>query len=138
MVVWMEEKKLELNSNYIIKRSTSVINGTFKSITYKKDINTFDEVKASALELNDIAQCTLSLDRQIAVDSYYENRHTGSFIIIDRYTNSTVGAGMILDSVANEATNEEEKTREYTQAEIALNKYVRDNFPEWECKEILG
>ncbi|WP_072679340.1 sulfate adenylyltransferase subunit CysN [Arcobacter sp. LA11] len=138
MVVWMDEKPLELNGNYIIKRASSVINGSFKSIEYKKDINTFDEIKANHLELNDIAQCTLSLDRQIAVDPYNENRHTGSFIIIDRYTNTTVGAGMIVSSVANESINEEEKIREYTKAEIELNSYIRKNFPEWECKEILG
>ncbi|RXK06652.1 sulfate adenylyltransferase subunit CysN [Halarcobacter bivalviorum] len=138
MVVWMNEKPLELNANYIIKRATSVINGSFKSIAFKKDINTFKEIATDKLELNDIAKCTLALDRQIAVDPYNDNRHTGSFIIIDRYTNTTVGAGMIVSSVASEATNEEEKVREYTKAEIALNQYIRDNFPEWECKEILG
>ncbi len=138
MVVWMNEKPLELNGNYIIKRATSVINGSFKSIAFKKDINTFKEIATDKLELNDIAKCTLALDRQIAVDPYNDNRHTGSFIIIDRYTNTTVGAGMIVSSVASEATNEEEKVREYTKAEIALNQYIRDNFPEWECKEILG
>jgi len=137
MVVWMDEKKLELNSNYIIKRATSVINGTFKSITFKKDINSFKEVAAESLELNDIAQCSLSLDRQIAVDPYNENRHTGSFIIIDRYTNTTVGAGMIVSSIANEANNQEEKSREYTKAEVELNAYIRKNFPEWESKEIF-
>jgi len=135
MVVWMDEKQLELNSNYIIKRATSVINGSFKSITYKKDINSFKEVAADSLELNDIAQCTLSLDRQIAVDPYNENRHTGSFIIIDRYSNTTVGAGMIVSSVASESTDEEIK--EYTKAEVELNAYIRKNFPEWECKEIF-
>ena len=134
MVVWMDEKKLELNSNYIIKRSTSVINGSFKSIEYKKDINNFDEIATNNLELNDIAKCTLYLDRQIAVDPYHHNRHTGSFIIIDRYTNSTVGAGMIVNSIAS--TNEEEKVKEYTKAEIELNAYIRSNFPEWQCKEI--
>jgi sulfate adenylyltransferase subunit 1 len=138
MVVWMDEKKLELNSNYIIKRATSVINGVFKSIEYKKDINTFDEVKANQLELNDIAKCTLSIDRQIAVDPYNENRHTGSFIIIDRYTNTTVGAGMIVSSIKSEATNEEQKIKEYTKAEVELNEYIRKNYPEWDCKEILG
>jgi sulfate adenylyltransferase subunit 1 len=137
MVVWMDENKLELNSNYIIKRATSVINGSFKSITYKKDINSFKEIAADSLELNDIAQCTLSLDRQIAVDPYNENRHTGSFIIIDRYTNSTVGAGMIVSSVASESCEKEEKSREYTKAEIELNAYIRNNYPEWECKEIF-
>ena len=136
MVVWMDEKKLNINDNYIIKRSTSVINGTFKSIAYKKDVNTFDEVKTDHLELNDIAKCTLSLDRQIAVDPYNDNRHTGSFIIIDRYTNSTVGAGMIVSSVLIESTDEEQKVREYTKAEIELNAYIRSNFPEWNCEKI--
>ena len=136
MVVWMDEKPMELNNSYIIKRATSVINGSFKAIEFKKDINSFKEISTDSLELNDIAKCSLSLDRQIAVDSYYENRHTGSFIIIDRYTNSTVGAGMIVDAV--ETQGKEEELREYTKAEIALNQYIRDNFPEWGCKEILG
>jgi len=136
MVVWMNEKPLELNGNYIIKRATSVINGTFKSIEFKKDINTFKEMATDTLELNDIAKCTLWLDRQIAVDPYYKNRHTGSFIIIDRYSNTTVGAGMIVDSVASDL-DEETKTREYTKAEIELNAYIRNNFPEWGCKEIF-
>ncbi|PLY07185.1 MAG: sulfate adenylyltransferase subunit CysN [Arcobacter sp.] len=138
MIVWMDEKPLEINSNYIIKRATSVINGTFKSIEYKKDINNFKEIATDTLELNDIAKCTLSLDRQIAVDPYHENRHTGSFIIIDRYTNTTVGAGMIVSSVGNVSVDKEEKLRKYTKAEIELNAYIRNNYPEWECKEILG
>jgi len=138
MVVWMDEKPLELNSSYIIKRATSVINGSFKSIEFKKDINTFDEIRASKLELNDIAKCTLSIDRQIAVDPYNENRHTGSFIIIDRYTNTTVGAGMIISSIENATSDTEETRKEYTKAEIELNEYIRKNYPEWNCKEILG
>lgn len=136
MVVWMNEAPLELNGNYIIKRATSVINGSFKSIEFKKDINTFKELATDKLELNDIAKCTLSLDRQIAVDPYNENRHTGSFIIIDRYSNTTVGAGMIVNSIASNGADEETKIREYTKAEIELNAYIRNNFPEWGCKEI--
>jgi sulfate adenylyltransferase subunit 1 len=135
MIVWMSETPMSLNSSYIIKRATSVINGTFKSCEYKKDINTFEELDTDTLELNDIAKCTLSLDRSIAVDPYEYNRYTGSFIIIDRYTNETVGAGMIVTSVVGSDTCIE-SSKEYTQAEIELNKYIRANFPEWECKEI--
>jgi sulfate adenylyltransferase subunit 1 len=105
MIVWMNETPMKLNQNYIIKRATSVLNGSFNSIEFKKNINTFEEVDADTLELNDIAKCTINLDRQIAVDPYHENRYTGSFIIIDRYTNSTVGAGMIVSSINKQKDN---------------------------------
>ena len=135
MVVWMDETPMKLNQNYVIKRATSVINGAFNHIEFKKNINTFDEVDATELALNDIAKCTISLDREIAVDSYYENRYTGSFIIIDKYTNSTVGAGMILSSVEGFAKLEDEK-KVYTKTEIELNEFIRRNYPEWNCKAI--
>ena len=91
-------------------------------------------MKLSTLELNDIAKVTLSLDREIAVDPYHENRYTGSFIIIDKYTNSTVGAGMIVSSVEGFAHLEEERV--YTKAEIELNAYIRNNYPQWNCKAV--
>jgi len=116
MIVWMSEEPMSLNSNYIIKRATSVINGSFKSVEYKKDINTFEELEANSLELNDIAKCTLSLDRAIAVDPYEYNRHTGSFIVIDRYTNETVGAGMIVSSIIGYIKKED------------INHFIFDNW----------
>ncbi|MEA1982998.1 MAG: sulfate adenylyltransferase subunit CysN [Campylobacterota bacterium] len=136
MMVWMSEKPMALNSNYIIKRATSVLNGSFKSVEYKKDVNTFEELSGTTLELNDIAKCTLSLDRKIAVDPYHENRDTGSFIVVDRYTNNTLGAGMIISSIINDSMDDTQNQREYTEAEVALNKYIRENFPEWDCREI--
>lgn len=134
MIVWMDETPLTLKQNYIIKRATSVINGAFNNIEFKKNINTFEEVSTDKLELNDIAKVTLSLDREIAVDPYHENRYTGSFIIIDKYTNSTVGAGMIVSSVEGFAHLEEERV--YTKAEIELNAYIRNNYPQWNCKAV--
>jgi sulfate adenylyltransferase subunit 1 len=141
MVVWMSEEKMNPNSSYIIKRATSVINGTFRSVEYKKDINSFEEIQSDHLELNDIAQCTISLDRKIAVDPYNENRYTGSFIIIDRYSNETMGAGMIVESIVDSRPSIETidnglSTRDYTKAEIELNEFIRRNYPEWECKAI--
>ncbi len=136
MVVWMHEYPMKLEQDYIIKRSSSVFNGSFKSIEYKKDINTFKELKTDSLELNDIAKCMLSFDRPVAVDPYNKNRYTGSFIIIDRYTNNTVGAGMIVSSIINSSMDDNADKRRYTDAERALNEYVRTYFPEWNCKEI--
>ena len=131
MIVWMSEIPMILDNTYIIKRATSVLNGSFKSIKYKKDVNTFEEISTNELNLNDIANCTLHLDREIAVDSYEENKYTGSFIIIDRYTNETLGAGMVIKVI-----NSYEEQKIYTQAEIELNAYIRKNYPEWGCKVI--
>ncbi len=132
MIVWMDEKPLKLNERYIIKRATSVIDAKFQSIDYKKDINNFDEIPTDSLELNDIAKCSLSLDEAITIDSYRDNRYSGSFIVIDRYSNSTVGAGMII-SPSNEIV---QNHRDYSKAEVELNRYIRENFPEWECREV--
>lgn len=129
MVVWMDEELMELSKNYIIKRATSVINGSFTDIEYKKDMQSFEHVETKQLELNDIAKCTLELDRKIVVDTYQKNRDTGSFIIIDRYTNNTVGGGMILSGLDDEV-------KVYTDEEKALNKYIRERYPEWGCREI--
>jgi sulfate adenylyltransferase subunit 1 len=136
MVVWMNEKELRADSSYIIKRATSVMNGTFKSIEYKKDINNFKELQADHLELNDIAKCTLYLDREIAIDPYEMNRSTGSFIIIDRYSNETVGAGMIESSIIGSNETASPVMRTYSKAEIELNRYIREFYPQWECKAI--
>jgi sulfate adenylyltransferase subunit 1 len=136
MVVWMDETPMKLNQNYVIKRATSVINGAFNHIEFKKNINTFEEIDATELVLNDIAKCTISLDREIAVDPYHENRYTGSFIIIDKYTNSTVGAGMIVSSVEGFAKLQDDDKKVYSKAEIELNEFIRRNYPEWNCKAI--
>jgi len=76
------------------------------------------------------------LTRPIAADKYKENRQTGSFIVVDRTTNNTVGAGMIVDVAKREEEAKIRIHREYTEAEIALNKYIQENFPEWNCKEV--
>ena len=133
-IVWMSEDKMKLNDNYIIKRATKSMNGMVTHIDYKKDINTFEEIKTNELILNDIAKCKLSFDTEIALDLYENNRYMGGFIIIDKYTNSTVGAGMILDTIKE--LSEELIIKEYSKAEIELNKYIRTNFPEWNCTKV--
>lgn len=134
MIVWMSKTPMILRKSYIIKRATTEVNGNFKSIEYKKDINTFDEIEVRQLGLNDIGKCTLALDKDMAADSYESNKHMGSFIVIDRHTKETVGAGMILSSLNEQF--EEEKKREYTEFEIKLNQFIRKNYPEWNCEKI--
>ena len=97
MLVWMDEKPISLEKLYDIKRGTTVIAGSFEHINYKIDVNSYARAKVDSLQLNDIASCKMLLTRPIAADKYKENHETGSFIVVDRITNNTVGAGMISD-----------------------------------------
>ena len=108
MVVWMDEEPMDLNKNYDIKISSAVVSGMFEHINYKIDVNSYRRVQVTKLNLNDIASCKILLTRPIAVDSYQTNRQTGSFIVIDRFTNNTVGAGMIVDVSKRESDREKD------------------------------
>jgi len=136
MLVWMDEKPMDLEKSYDIKRATSVVSGSFEHINYKIDVNTYERTSVHKLELNDIASCKMLLTQPIAADAYKDNRLTGSFIVVDRITNNTVGAGMIVGVSRREEDIAKITTKEYTDAEKALNAYIRANFPEWECKTI--
>ncbi|EAH9788927.1 sulfate adenylyltransferase subunit CysN [Campylobacter coli] len=131
MMIWMSEAKFSLNGNYLIKIANLTTSITFERIDFKKDINTFEESQSDELKLNDIAKCTLRLSKKTALAAYKDNKTLGSFIIIDRYSNETLAAGMV-----EEILTREDKARVYTQAEIELNAYIRKNYPEWECKKI--
>ncbi|WP_296222516.1 sulfate adenylyltransferase subunit CysN [Pseudomonas sp. UBA2684] len=96
MLVWMAEEPMLPGKKYDIKRATSYVPGSIASITHRVDVNTLEEGAASSLQLNEIGQVRIALDAPIALDGYAHNRTTGSFIVIDRLTNGTVGAGMII------------------------------------------
>ncbi len=107
MVVWMHEEAAKPSKNYLIKHSTSIIPGVLSDIRYKVDVNTMtrdknlDEDSAGALELNEIGRCHITLHRPIAFDPYDRNRATGAFIMVDRLSNATVAAGMIVDRIVS-------------------------------------
>ncbi|QKE64165.1 sulfate adenylyltransferase subunit CysN [Aquipseudomonas campi] len=94
-VVWMAEQALLPGRAYLVKMGASTVGATLSPPKYQIDVNSLDQLPARTLELNEIGVCTLSLDRATAFDPYAENRDMGSFIIIDRYSNQTVGAGML-------------------------------------------
>jgi sulfate adenylyltransferase subunit 1 len=132
MLVWMDEKPMVIDRVYDIKRATSVVTGSFEKINYRIDVNSYERVQVEELGLNDIASCRMVLTRPIAADAYSENRLAGSFIVIDRITNNTVGAGMIVG-----LSRRDSKTiiKEYSKTEIELNAFIRRNYPEWDCKK---
>ena len=94
-LVWMNEKPLLPERPYLLKIGTRLAEVQVTRIKYKLNVTNLEHTAAKTLELNDIAYCNIGLDRQIAFDPYRELRETGSFILIDRYSHDTVGAGMI-------------------------------------------
>jgi bifunctional enzyme CysN/CysC len=80
---------------YLLKAGTRTVGATVSELKHRVDIESFKPLAAKTLGLNDIGLCNLSLSEPIAFDLYDDNRTTGSFILIDRFTNATVAAGMI-------------------------------------------
>ena len=103
MVVWMNEDPLLPGKEYLIKHSTQSVAGVVSTLRYRVDVNTLRRSQRPQLALNEIGRCTVTLSKPIAFDAYYRNRVTGSFIIVDRVSNNTVGAGMILDRKSDKA-----------------------------------
>ncbi|MEP3483783.1 MAG: adenylyl-sulfate kinase, partial [Sneathiella sp.] len=94
-LVWMGEEELLPSRNYILKLGTSTATARISALKHKVNVNTLEKTAAKTLSLNEIGICNLALDKAISFDPYIENRETGSFILIDRFTNATVGAGVI-------------------------------------------
>jgi sulfate adenylyltransferase subunit 1 len=95
-MVWMHDEPLQPGQIYLVKTATAVTPGRVTSVQYAVDVNTLDQKQVPTLGLNEIGVARLELDRPISFDTYRQNRHTGSFILIDRFTNATVAAGMVL------------------------------------------
>ena len=94
-VVWMHQEPMLQGRAYLMKAGTRTVSATVAPLKHKINVNTLEQVPAERLELNDIGVCELELDRSIPFEPYAENRALGGFILIDRLTNDTVGAGLI-------------------------------------------
>jgi bifunctional enzyme CysN/CysC len=101
-IVWMAEKPLTPGRQYAIKLATRSVFGSVSMIHHRIDINTLEHHDANDLKLNEIGSCTLSVNAPVVFDPYKNSKWTGSFIIIDRLTNGTVGAGMITGITGDE------------------------------------
>ena len=104
MVVWMDDKPFVPGKSYWFKHTTRIISGEIAEIRHGIDVNTLEKRFASQLGLNEVGQVVLSLSQPIAYDAYNVNHATGAFIIIDRLTNNTVGAGMIMEPAGRSDT----------------------------------
>ena len=94
-IIWMHEDELLPGRPYLLKLAATTVGVTIAAPKFKVNVNTLEELAASTIGLNDIGACIISTDRPIAFDPYHQNRDTGGFILIDRLTNATVGAGLL-------------------------------------------
>ncbi|NQZ33774.1 MAG: sulfate adenylyltransferase subunit CysN [Oceanospirillaceae bacterium] len=94
-IIWMHEHALMSGRTYTIQIGTKSLTGTITDVKYQVNINTLEQTAAKQLNQNDIGHCNINFDQEIAFDAYADNRDTGSFILIDKMTNNTVGAGLI-------------------------------------------
>ena len=94
-IVWMTEKALTPGRQYYIKLATRQVSGSVSRINHRIDVNTLEQSSVDKLQLNEIGLCTVAVNAPVVFDPYKKCKGTGAFIIIDRLTNVTVGAGMI-------------------------------------------
>ncbi|MFO0842928.1 MAG: adenylyl-sulfate kinase [Gemmataceae bacterium] len=98
MVVWMAEQPFVPGRTYTLKHTTRQVAAEIASLRYGVDVNTLEHRPIARLSLNEVGHVQLSLTQPLACDPYRRNAATGAFILIDRLTNNTVGAGMILEA----------------------------------------
>ncbi len=123
-VVWMNDEPMLAGRPYLLKIGTRTVGATLAQPKYKVNVNTMEHAAAKTLELNEIGVCNLNLSRPIAFDPYTENRDMGGFILIDRITNNTVGAGL-LHFALRRADNVHWQSVEVDQAARAEQKHQR-------------
>ncbi|WP_395341625.1 sulfate adenylyltransferase subunit CysN [Ningiella sp. W23] len=130
-MVWMSEDAMIPNKQYSFKFATKMVSGSISNIDCNIDVNTLEKSDALHLNLNEIGIVDIRLTQAVACDAYTDNRATGAFIVIDRLTNGTVGAGMVIseNAHAGEQSN-------YSDFELEFNALVRKHFPHWGAADI--
>jgi len=117
-IVWMTEQTMTTGKPYYIKLGTKTMNGSISKINHLIDVNTLEKSSVDELNLNEIAHCNVTLTASVPFDAYNLSKGSGAFIIIDRLTNVTVAAGMIIGAVesdASQAVTSDERIARYGQ-----------------------
>jgi sulfate adenylyltransferase subunit 1 len=130
-LVWMDEEPMMPNKQYGFKFATKFIPGSVTEVEYQIDVNSLEHKDSVRLALNEIGIGKIKLTQPVACDPYTKNRTTGAFIIIDRLTNGTVGAGMVIDAIDDIGNNSE-----YSEFELEFNALVIKHFPHWNATDI--
>ncbi|PPI88462.1 sulfate adenylyltransferase subunit CysN [Candidatus Pantoea edessiphila] len=135
-VVWMSDKPMKKNQSYFIKMASKKIIGNIENIIHQINISSLETYKVDNLSLNSIGLVKINFEEPMVVDKYYNNPVTGGLIFIDRFSNATVGAGMI-----NKYKLDLEHTgcydNNYNNFELELNSLIRCYFPHWKARNLL-
>jgi sulfate adenylyltransferase subunit 1 len=131
-LVWMDEKPLQLGQLYDVKVAGKKTQAKVKSIEYVVDVNTLARSEATSLSLNSIARVNLELTESIVLDAYSLVRDTGGMILIDRLSNATVAAVMVVSGHLGEV----KPSGDYSAFELEFNVLVRKHFPHWNARDI--
>ncbi len=134
-LVWMTEAALQPGKQYLFKFATKSTSGQVINIAHRIDVNTQALTKVAQAELNDIVKVDVQLEQPVVVDPYQSNRSTGAFIVVDRLTNGTVGAGMVVSTQVSGQVSA--APAQYSEFELELNALVRKHFPHWDAKDLL-
>jgi bifunctional enzyme CysN/CysC len=103
-IIWMNSDAMLPERIYVIRFTNTDTAARITDLVHKVDTNTLDKLAAKKLNLNEVGYCKLALDKAVAFDAYNDNRQTGAFLLVDQYSNATVGAGMI-DFALRRASN---------------------------------
>ncbi|WP_077339438.1 sulfate adenylyltransferase subunit CysN [Pseudocolwellia agarivorans] len=130
-VVWMHEDELEPGRDYYIKHGSKMTAGHAINVEHRIDVNNMKKIDVDQLALNEIGSVNFELEEALHFDAYNDNKTSGAFIIIDRLSNITVGAGMINHAI------DAKDAKTYSEFEIEFNTLVRKHFPHWGARDIL-
>lgn len=94
-LIWMNEEPAFVGRSYLLKIGAQVVPATITDLKYRTNVNTLEQTAATKIDLNEVATVTIATDKPIAFDAYSANALTGGFILVDRLSNATLGAGTI-------------------------------------------
>ena len=138
-LVWMDETPLLLGKEYLFKLGGKKVTGRISAIEARIDVNSLEASAASELKLNEIGRVHVTLNAPAAFDAYTDCRGTGGFIVIDRISNATSAAGMVIAALADAGQRSDADELARLRAfEVELNALVRRYFPHWEAKDIVS
>jgi sulfate adenylyltransferase subunit 1 len=131
-LVWMDEKPLQIGQLYDVKVAGKKTQAVVSEIEYVTDVNTLERSAATTLSLNTIARVKLDLTESIVLDAYSLVRDTGGMILIDRLSNATVAAVMVVSGYQGD----KQTNTEFSAFEIEFNALIRKHYPHWNARDI--